>query len=118
MGHNNVAGKTVSLTITKADHFITDDTWMARLIKEQSLVLDKKRSDLIKNRLKEVIIDIEEKDADWINEHLSVIIKEGENYSHYYYDFGKDTEVRIISIQRNASVSFEGNKVEANLKFY
>lgn len=115
----SAAGQTCLLTISRQDHYIPADTnWLSKLQEEHFLILEKKKSDLIKSRLKEVIIDIEDKDADWIKEHLSVIFKEDDKYSHYYYDFGKDTEIRVISIQRSPSVMMDGNTCNAKINFY
>jgi hypothetical protein len=39
-------------------------------------------------------------EPDFIKTHVQIIIKEGDPFEHYYYNYGQPGEVRVISIDR------------------
>jgi hypothetical protein len=82
----------------------------------------KKEDDLVKQRLIDCGFDPE--DHEFIKDNMQRIIREGDEFIHYYYHFGQPDEIRIISIQRHIdtpplklSEPFE-NKMTISKKYY
>lgn len=44
-------------------------------------------------------------DIQYLKDHISRVIKEGDKFEHYYLDYGTPNEKRIVSIQRNAEIT-------------
>lgn len=76
----------------------------------------------IKEALTKNGIDIT--DLRYLKDHITRIIKEGDEFEHYYLDYGTLTEKRIISLQKNLifdqDFDYDRNKytVLASQKYY
>ncbi len=86
------------------------------LILHQHKKILSQEDDLIKKALLNNSFALD--DLDFLKKNFSFVNIEGDEFKHLYYRHGLTDEKRIISIQKQPTINFEGNKCMMEQKYY
>lgn len=99
---------------------INDDLVVPSLIGYSTNKMYKEFNRSVDNVLKEafVKVGIDIDDLGSISGRFTRIVKDGDKFDHFFIDYGKPNEKRIVSIERMPEIKQDGNKYTVSCKFY